>query len=77
MPTLSITVDNAQAARIAAAYGDKLRILDPANPNAPPQPATMPQIRAFLVAELKRTVREYETRIAHAAVVEPTDLITD
>jgi hypothetical protein len=65
MPTLSITYTAAEGNRIAAAYGDKLDLA---------QPATQAQVKAALVAEVKSVVRGYEAQQAHAAVVVATDI---
>jgi hypothetical protein len=65
MPSLTITVTAEQAQRVGSAYADKLGV---------PAPATMGDVKAALIAEIRSVVRAYESRLAHAAVSVPADV---
>ena len=79
MPTISITVTAAQAARAAAALGKAQALKDNA---VPPQPrnATAEEVRQFMIGRLRQLIIDVEgaeaSRVAQAAIViapfEPT-----
>ena len=59
MPDLVITVTGAEATRMQLAFGTFLNL-------HPPGPASLPQVKAYLVDRLKEVVQREEV-IAHAA----------
>ena len=72
MPTISITVTAAQAARAAAALGKAQALKDNA---VPPQPrnATAEEVRQFMIGRLRQLIIDVEgaeaTKAAQAAIV--------
>lgn len=65
MASFSIAVTAEQAQRVSAAYGDFLGL---------GRDATLAEVKAALIAEVRSVVRAYETRAAIAAVAAPTDV---
>ena len=65
MPTVSLTTDATQAARLAAAMGALLGL---------GRDATQAEVKAYLVAHLRDIVRERERQAAIAALNPVTDL---
>lgn len=63
MPTLTITVDNAQAARVANAFGP----LVPREMGEPLRPATLDEVRDILISHIRGVVRHHELHEARAA----------
>ena len=75
MPTLSITVNNTQAARIVAAFGKQLNTMtDP--PNPVPRDATQEEVRQQIMQFIKGVVFAQERRAAIEAVSVPDVPIT-
>ena len=68
MPTLSITVNAEQAARAADAYGELMYHVVAGRPEGP---ATLAEIRQYLVSQMKQVVRDYEVRQALIALPQP------
>lgn len=62
MATITITTDAGMDARLGPAWGDFLH---------PGRPATTAEVKAFLIEQLRQVVRNYEDRIAKAAVAAP------
>lgn len=62
MATVTITTDAAMDARLAPAFGAFLH---------PGTNATTPEVKAWLVEQMRQVVRNYEDRIAKAAVAAP------
>jgi len=74
MPTLTINFSNAVALRIQDALEEGLRLEDG---NGDRRPATMNDLKDYVVADVKQFVRTAEKRIARRAaeaVVEDVDL---
>jgi len=65
MPSITLTFTTDHATRIAAAYGKKLSLEGP---------ATVADVKAALVAEIRSVVRGVEAEEAHRAVVIPADV---
>lgn len=70
MASMTITTDNGQALRLAAAVGRALRLKDAQDA---PRPATGPEIKAYTIQFLRDTVRVQEHEMAREAVALPND----
>jgi hypothetical protein len=64
MPSMTLTVDAAQAARLTAAFG---RYWHLTNPDGTPRDATLAEVRDYLVRQLRGVVREMDRANARAA----------
>lgn len=71
MPTISLTLDSTQAARVTRAMG-KYQNLKDAEGSA--RDATQAEIKAWIVRQLRGVVVQQERREAEAALAAPTDL---
>jgi hypothetical protein len=64
MPTMTITTNNAQAQRIATAFG---RLKNRRNPDKSPRDATAAEVKSDTVDFLRSTVVNYERDVATQA----------
>lgn len=73
MPTISLTIDTANAQRIATAFGRYWNLVD-ANGN--PRDATLAEIKTFLTRQVMGVVRNQDhATAAAAAAASATDVV--
>lgn len=71
MAQLIINVPDNQVARIQAAFGTALETKDE---NGVPRPATINEVKAYIIADVKQIIKNAEKRVysdSYAAVPEP------
>lgn len=71
MPSFTLTVATAQAARIAVAFGTYWHLT---NPDGTARNATAAEVKEYLIRQLSAVVRQQERHQAEQAVAEPTAL---
>lgn len=64
MPSITITLDSTNAARVASAFG---RYWNLRNQDGTPRDATLPEIKEFVVRQLRGVVRRQEAAEDEAA----------
>lgn len=62
MATITITTTGPQDARLAVAWGDFLH---------PGRNATTQEVKEWMIEQLRKVTRDYELRVAQAAVTPP------
>ena len=73
MPSITITTDAENAARLASAIG---LLLDLKDVNNMPRSATLAEVKALIVNNLKAVVRQQERQTAEASLPVPDPLVT-
>ena len=72
MPSFTLTVDAAIAARIAAAFGRYWNLKDA---NGAPRDATAAEVKTYLVRQLKAVVIQQERAVAEAALSQSAEVV--
>lgn len=68
MASITITTSAAQDQRLGPAFGDLLQVR---NAQGAQRNATVAEVKAWIVAQMRQVVIAYEDRIARAAVAPP------
>ena len=74
MPDITLTLTVPQVQRVAVALGKYWNLMDA---QAPPQPrdATLAEVKAYLIRQLRGLVIQQERRVAEGALPVPPDLV--
>ena len=72
MPSITITTDATQGARLASAVGKVLDLTDASNM---PRDATLAEVKSYIVKQLQAVVRQQERQAAEQALPQPGELV--